>query len=127
MIFLDTNIIIRYLIRDNAEMAEKADEYINSGDAFVTPEVLSEVVHVLKKVYSTAREKISTDLLKIIGVVRVSEPELIIFALEIYGKTNLDFVDCVLFAYHKLYGFEIATFDLQLLKLMARSDSGEES
>ena len=126
MILLDANIILRYLVRDNAEMAEKAKEYINSGDAFVTTEVVAEVVYVLQKVYRIGHAEISLQMMKVMERLNVGEAEIIFLALEVYGKTNLDFVDCVLFAYHKLFGFEVATFDRQLIKIMSRSDSGEE-
>ena len=126
MILLDANIILRYLKEDDVEMADKAEEYIRRGDAFVTTEVIEEVIYVLQKVYSIERDKISYQLTNLANFINVSEPEVIIFALDIYGKTNLDFVDCVLFAYHKLFGFEIATFDKQLIKLMSRADAGEK-
>ena len=126
MILLDANIIVRYLTEDNIEMADKAEEYINSGDAFVTTEIIEEVIYVLRKVYNFGRYEISRLLIAFLRLVTVSDAEIIECTLEIYGKTNLDFVDCVLFAYHKLFGFEIATFDKQLIKLMSRSDAGEE-
>ena len=126
MILLDANIILRYLKEDDVEMADKAEEYIRRGDAFVTTEVIEEVIYVFQKVYSIERDKISYQLTNLANFINVSEPEVIIFALDIYGKTNLDFVDCVLFAYHKLFGFEIATFDKQLIKLMSRADAGEK-
>ena len=126
MIFLDANVVLRYLIQDDVAMAEKAEEYILSDGAFVTSEVIAEVVYVLKKVYLIERDKISQQLIKFVNFVKVSEPEVIIFALETFGKTNLDFVDSILFAYHKLLGFGIATFDKQLIKLMSRADNGED-
>ena len=39
-------------------------------------------------------------------------------AIETYGEKNLDFVDCVLYGYHKNQDIEIATFDVKLLKLI---------
>ena len=126
MILLDANIIVRYLTADNVEMAEKAEEYIKFGNAFVTTEVIEEVIFVLQKVYGWKRNEISRLLIEFIHLVIVSDVEIIECTLEVYGRTNLDFVDCVLFAYHKLFGFEVATFDRQLIKMMSRSDAGEE-
>ncbi len=48
----DTNMILRYLLNDNPEMSQRAEEYINAGDVSVTIEVIAEVVYVLKGVYS---------------------------------------------------------------------------
>jgi len=126
MIFLDANVILRYLVQDDIAAADKAEAFILSDDAFVTSEVIAEVVYVLKKVYLIERDKISQQLIKFVKFVKVSDPEVIIFALETFGKTNLDFVDSILFAYHKLLGFEVATFDKQLVKLMSRADDGEK-
>ena len=53
-VMFDTNMILRYLLDDNLEMADKAEEYIKNenADVFVTVEVIAEVVYVLQKVYS---------------------------------------------------------------------------
>ncbi|MBQ3798010.1 MAG: PIN domain-containing protein [Butyrivibrio sp.] len=52
MVMLDANMILRYLLNDNAEMAETAEKYINSGNVIVTIEVIAEVIYVLKGVYT---------------------------------------------------------------------------
>ena len=83
MILLDANIILRYLKEDDVEMADKAEEYIRRGDAFVTTEVIEEVIYVLQKVYSIERDKISYQLTNLANFINVSEPEVIIFALDI--------------------------------------------
>lgn len=46
MVMLDANMILRYLLDDNKEMADKAAEYIDSGNAIVTIEVIAEVIYV---------------------------------------------------------------------------------
>ena len=52
MVMLDTNMILRYLLNDNQEMADKAEQYLNDGDTSVPIEVIAEVVYILKGVYS---------------------------------------------------------------------------
>ena len=59
MVILDTNMILRYLLNDNQEMADRAEQYINSGEASVTIEVIAEVVYVLRGVYSMERDVIA--------------------------------------------------------------------
>lgn len=39
-------------------------------------------------------------------------------AIETYTEQNLDFPDCILYAYHKVKGYEIKTFDKKLKKLL---------
>ena len=116
---LDANIILRYLMNDNIEMAEKAEEYINSDEVTVTIEVVAEVVYVLKGVYSLERELIVDTIKDFIGLVDCSEKDVLLSALDTYKDYNLDFIDCVLYAYHKVKNIEIVTFDKKLNKLLS--------
>ncbi len=38
--------------------------------------------------------------------------------LETYAKQNLDFVDCILYAYNRVKGYEVRTFDKKLKMLL---------
>ena len=49
-ILIDANVILRYLLNDVEEMSKKSAEIINAG-AFTLPEVIAEVIYVLKSVY----------------------------------------------------------------------------
>lgn len=120
MIIFDANMVLRYLLDDNKEMAEKAEQYINTGDVYVTTEVIAEVVYVLKGVYSIERDNISVMITGFLDVVECQEKDVLKAALSIYGTYNLDFVDCILYGYHIVKGAEIATFDKKLLKLISR-------
>lgn len=117
--------ILRYLLDDNAEMAGKAAEYVEGGNAVVTVEVIAEVTYVLKGVYSLDRTEISDTIGEFLKLVGSSNMDVLSLAIRTYGKENLDFVDCVLFAYHKARDIEIATFDQKLLKLLQTADSEE--
>jgi predicted nucleic-acid-binding protein len=119
MVLFDANMILRFLLADNAEMAEEAERYLNESDVWVTVEVIAEVVYVLGGVYAMDRTKIADIVVKFLTLVSSSESDVLAKALEAYKTYHLDFVDCVLFAYHKLRGVEIATFDKKLIKLMA--------
>ncbi len=115
---LDTNMILRYLLNDNKEMADKAEEYMNAGNVLVTIEVIAEVVYVLKGVYSMPRKEIADTLKAFLGLVSCRDIDVLKTAIDTFGEKNLDFVDCVLFGYHKNRPVEIATFDGRLLKLI---------
>ena len=121
MIILDANIILRYLLNDNEAMAEAAERYLNSGDATVTTEVIAEVVYVLKGVYSLERDILANAVKGFLDLVECRDREVLSLALDTFAERNLDFVDCVLYAYHVVKGAEIATFDKKLLKLIAKS------
>ena len=118
MVMFDTNMILRYLLNDNPEMSQRAEEYINAGDVSVTIEVIAEVVYVLKGVYSLGRDKISDTVKQFMELVYSQEKEVLLLALDTFSERNLDFVDCVLYAYHKVKGVTIATFDKKLLRLI---------
>lgn len=118
MVILDANMILRYLLNDHQEMADQAEQYLSMGDAFVTIEVIAKVVYVLKGVYSLRRDIIATTITAFLSLVRCRDMEVLRFALDTYGKNNLDFVDCVLYGYRKINHAAIATFDKKLLKLM---------
>ena len=115
---LDANMILRYLLDDDSEMSQKAEEYINAGDVAVTIEVIAEVIYVLKGVYSLEREKISDAVKQFMELVYCQEKEVLSLALDTFAERNLDFVDCVLYSYHKVKNVTIATFDKKLLKLI---------
>ena len=118
MVIFDTNMILRYLLNDNAEMAEKAEAYLNQTTVTVTIEVIAEVIYVLKGVYHMDRKKIADTLADFLQVVQCRDREVVNIALEIYRKENLDFVDCVLCGYHQAENLEVATFDRKLLRLL---------
>ncbi len=118
MVIFDANMILRYLLNDNVEMANIAEEYLESDDVTVTIEVMAEVVYVLKGVYSMPRKHISETIKGFLNQVHCSEMEALACALDTYGGHNLDFIDCVLFGYFAIKGIRIATFDRKLLKLI---------
>ena len=118
MQMLDANIILRYLLNDDKVMADEAERIISEGSVYVTIEVIAEVIYVLNKVYFIERNKIKSCLLEFVSEVDVSEEQVIRLGLGAYAEHNLDFVDCILFAYNRVKGCEIRTFDKKLKKLL---------
>ena len=119
MILLDANMILRYLLNDNEEMADQAERALNSGEAAVTIEVMAEVVYVLKGVYAMERDRIAETLKGFLKLAGCQERDVLNLALDTFGDRNLDFIDCVLYGYHAVKGYEIATFDKKLLRLIS--------
>ena len=117
-VIFDANMILRYLLNDNAEMAEKAENYLSQTVVTVTIEVVAEVVYVLKGVYRMERRKIADTLKDFLQIAQCRDMEVMRIALETYAAQNLDFVDCVLYGYHKAENLDVATFDKKLLKLL---------
>lgn len=119
MVMLDANVILRYLLNDNEEMASEAEKVIKSHTALVTIEVVAEVIYVLKRVYAIDREEIKESVLGFLSEVQVEEREVLVFGIETYAVQNLDFVDCILYAYKCVKKHDILTFDKKLKKLLA--------
>ena len=119
MVIFDANMILRYLLGDNDEMEETAKRYLIDGDVWVTLEVVAEVVYVLKGVYHLDRQEISEKLMQFLELAECKENIVLRQALHTYAIQNLDFVDCILYAYNEVKGIEIATFDKRLLRLLA--------
>jgi len=117
MILLDTNYILRYLLRDDEEMFRTSKKVIGNQHCFVLESVLAEVVYVLSGVYKIPKPLISKTLSQFISLDNISMNETsstFITALEFYQSKNLDFVDCCLCA--RKNKFEIKSFDKKLTK-----------
>jgi len=116
MIRLDTNYILRYLVNDNAKMAEIAEDAILNKNVYISNEVLAEVIYVLEGVYHVNKDEIVSVLLKLISQSNIAMQDKYFMGevLEIFKIKNLDFVDCLLCVYSRVD--EILTFDKKLQK-----------
>ena len=88
MTVIDTNVILRYLLNDIQEQADKASKIIEEG-AKSYPEIVAEVVYVLVKLYSVPREKINEIISPITYEITFENAEIIRSALENFHKLNL--------------------------------------
>ena len=127
VILPDTNTVLRYLLLDVKEQSERATaffETVRDGHqpALLLESVLVECVYVLTKHYrvpQTAAASSLRGLLDYRGFVNDDREELIT-ALEHYGTTRLDIVDCLLLAKASKEGKDIFSFDTELLAKSAR-------
>lgn len=115
MKLIDANVILRYLLNDNQEMAQKAKAVIEGG-AYTKPEIIAEVVYVLKGVYHATRSDIRLFIREMLKSVRCSESDAVAYAIDVFAETSLDFVDCLLISYHALNKEDVFTFDKNLAK-----------
>lgn len=120
MVYADANILVRYIINDDAEMADKAEAAINSHTLFVLPEVFAEVVYVLTKVYGIDRTAVADSMLELLGFVSTTAPAVMQSVFGFYKESKLDFVDCILAAYAVSDGKQILSFDKKLNNFIAR-------
>ena len=100
MIAVDTNVLLRYLLRDDATQAQEARQLFESGErVLITDVVLAEAVWtLLGRRYRAAR----TDVIAFVGSllqepnVRFEDNEVIFSALQAYRETEADFADALI-------------------------------
>lgn len=114
-VLVDTNVVLRYLLFDNEKQSQIAKDLIESGEAFLLPEVLMETSHVLRTFYNVDRQNISAQLLIVLSWVEMERKPVMIRAVEIFAETKLDFVDCILAAHHAPENAQVFTFDKKLI------------
>ena len=119
---VDTNVVLRYLLRDNEKQAQISKELIEGG-AYLLPEVLMETSHVLRTFYEVDRKNIAAQLLIVLNWVEMNHKDVMIRAVEIFAETKLDFVDCILAAYHDVENHEVFTFDKKLKNRIEREEN----
>ena len=118
MIALDTNVLVRYLVRDHPAQAEAARKLVASltpdSPGFIGREVVVELVWVLSRSYGTPREQIGTVLLGLLG----GESILIESANDVgraalgYARGVADFADLMVVAAARREGATpLHTFD----------------
>ncbi len=122
MKIVDANVILRYLLNDHEELSEEAETIIKNNELLVVNEVVAEVVYVLAKVYGVGNKEISDVLLELFGQVGMvlENREVVKEALILFGERRLDFVDTLLYAYCKVEGYSVFTFDKGLNKLLEK-------
>lgn len=114
MQLIDANVILRYILNDHPEMSAKAKTFIASGNAYTKPEVIAEVVYVLKQVYQIERNTIRDFIFKLFHDISCPDAKCVLLAMDIYASVSLDFVDCLLIAYHRINHETIFSFDKKL-------------
>jgi predicted nucleic-acid-binding protein len=120
MNIVDANLILRYLLQDAAQFIEQARDKIEDHNIFIPNEVIAEVVYVLEKVYKVERVHIFDSLRKLLSYSNISvhDRNILIEALKVYSESKIDFVDSLLFAYSKIGGHTVFTFDKKLNQLL---------
>ncbi len=118
-VWVDTNVVLRYLLCDNEAQSPIAKDLIEGG-AFLLPEVLMETSHVLRTFYGIDRRDIAEQLLIVLKWVTMERKAIMIRACKIFSDTKLDFVDCILAAYHELENVAVFTFDKKLNNQLKR-------
>ncbi len=124
MISIDTNVLIRDLVEDDAEQVEATRSLLDSltieDPGFVCREVILEISWVLASAYRFTREQIGEALLRIIGMenLLVETSDDVARSARHYGENNDDFSDLmILEASRRSDALPLYTFDRRLSRL----------
>lgn len=102
MIGLDTNVLVRYIMQDDAKQAAKATKLIESLTAddpgFVPLVSVVELVWVLQASFGLRREQITQaiDALLRAKQLVVDQADHVVRARRAYGTGSADFADCLI-------------------------------
>ncbi len=117
---VDTNVVVRLVVRDEATQAFAAEEFIATG-AWVSHLVLAETIWVLDAVYDLSPEQIALAVGMLLNhrELAVQDPDVVTSALELFRKhPGLGFSDCLIVEIARKAGhLPLGTFDLDLAKL----------
>ena len=125
MLGIDTNVLVRFLVRDDPEQFERARRLIKreagSGETvLISLLVLLETEWVLRSRYGLAKAEIVTALSALLDAVELEfedEPS-VEEAVFTWKDSGAEFADCLISARHRALGCRAtATFDARASKL----------
>ena len=103
MIGIDTNVIVRYIVQDDAKQAKAATKLIEhscskDNPGYINHIVLCEIVWVLRRNYKLDKQSICQVIEQIMRTDRlvIEDIQLVWKALEAFKETKADFADCLL-------------------------------
>ena len=125
MKIVDTNVILRFLLRDDEKQSPKSLEIINNSEIFIPNEVFVETIYVLRTVYKFPKEEIDNIIRDLLNEENIlfQNKDIIDVTISTYVNKNLDIIDCMLYAYKKCGDYSIETFDKDLNKLLNSLDN----
>ncbi|MBI2039663.1 PIN domain-containing protein [Candidatus Microgenomates bacterium] len=118
MIFIDSNVIIRFVLNDNPKLSAKSYQILkqieNGAKVYLAPIILAEIVYVLLKVYKLGKTEIKNKVLPVVMMenINMEKKDILPRAFEFFVSKNVDFEDAYLAALmekkqiKKLYSFD---------------------
>lgn len=114
---IDETVILRYLLDDEV-LSPRAAKVIATRTARVYPEIITRVVVTLRDVYKVPRVEIAEAMKRLLDDVMVDEPTVVALAVKLFGKTHMDFTDCLLAARTAIYNDDVVSFGKPIIQGM---------
>jgi len=112
---VDTNVLVRHLTGDPADLAARATAYLGSvRELLLTDLVAAETVYVLESFYEAPRNEVATALRSLVAFESLVcvDPALLLGAIEVYETDRIDFAEAHLVACAESTGVgKVASFD----------------
>ena len=117
---VDTNVLVRLLVRDDPKQAAAADAFV-AGGAWVSHLVLMETTWVLRSVYGVQAAALAKAIEMLLDheVLSVQDGDIVRAALDDHrARPTVEFSDCLILAVARRVGhLPLGTFDRRLAKL----------
>jgi predicted nucleic acid-binding protein len=130
--FVDTNIFLRYLTKDDPSKYEKCKEMFKKamkGEIAITTSgmVIAELVWTLLSYYKVPKAEVIEKVTVIVGTKNLSIPDkhMVADALVLYARKNVDFIDAynaVFMRYHGLREIYSYDEDFELMEDIQRQE-----
>ena len=130
--FIDTNIFLRFLLADSPRQYNLARQIFLKAEKgkislWTSTAVILELIWTLQSFYKLDRisiqEKISS--LMVLEGLKVENSDLLLSALDLFTKKNVDFIDAYNFCLARKMGKKIISFDKDFDKLGERENLSE--
>jgi predicted nucleic acid-binding protein len=125
IIVLDTNVILRYLLKDHIEHFQQAQEVmlnVISGKiiVYVPDSVLAECIYVLLKFYKVPKTKVCEILIAFLSYQGISQinRDILIDSLKLFSAHNIDIVDAIVYATANYQQWQVFSFDQDMKKFV---------
>ncbi len=117
---VDTNLLVRLLVRDDAEQVKAAEAFVAKG-TWVSQLVLAEALWVLDAVYSRSAAQLANAIDRLLNhrELTLQDSEVVAGALNRFrSRPSLGFSDCLVLEIARKAGhLPLGTFDQNLAKL----------
>jgi predicted nucleic-acid-binding protein len=125
MLGIDTNVLVRFLVRDDEAQFDKANRLIkrevnSKEDLLVSLMVLLETEWVLRSRYDLTKRALIKTISELLEAkqIRFEDEASVEEALYVWKDSAADFADCLIGAHNRRLGCRAtATFDTQAMKL----------
>lgn len=116
---VDTNLVVRLVVRDNPEQVRAAEAFIAKG-AWVSHLVLAETLWVLDAVYERSAEQLSTTVEMLLShkELTLQDADVVAAALDLFrARPTIGFSDCLVLEIARKAGhLPLGTLDKTLAK-----------